>query len=106
DAAKAGFKNSTELHFVDEAIKKAGLADSLTDYAKKHGHDSLEDFMKTAHHGQPITGSDYAKTWGNNTAAATRSVARRHFNKAQLIETQHIAAGTATGKEVEDVQRE
>lgn len=31
---------------------------------------------------------------------------RRHFNKAQLIETQHIVAGTATAHEVVDVQRE
>jgi hypothetical protein len=34
------------------------------------------------------------------------TVERRHFNKAQLIETQHIVAGTATVREVKDVQRE
>lgn len=110
DAAKAGFKNSGELHFVDEAIKKAGMGDDLADYAHKHGHDSLEDFMKTANHGQQISGADYARAWGYQLSAdpveATGRVERRHFNKAQLLETQHIVAGMATVGEVEDVQRE
>ncbi|MDP9128205.1 MAG: hypothetical protein M3N08_08115 [Pseudomonadota bacterium] len=66
DTAKAGFKNSGELHFVDEQIKKAGLGNDLHDYAQKHGHNSLEDFMKTSGH---KTGHDYALSWGYQTPA-------------------------------------
>jgi hypothetical protein len=64
EAQWAGFRNSAELHFVDDAIRKAGLGTSLLDYAKKNGHKRLMDFMQTADHGHPISGSDYAKTWG------------------------------------------
>jgi hypothetical protein len=34
------------------------------------------------------------------------NISRRHFNKAQLLEVQHIATGTATAGEVKDVQQE
>lgn len=55
-----------------------------------------------------------AQTWGDKASAERVAIEpvekagsneRRHFNKAQLIETQHIIAGTATVGEVEDVQR-
>lgn len=36
----------------------------------------------------------------------TRGSERRHFNKAQLLEVQHIVEGAATDGEVKDVQRE
>lgn len=111
DAAKAGFKNSGQLRFVDEAIKKAGMGNDLADYAHKHGHDSLEDFVKTANHGQHISGTDYARSWGYKTpeeraAMPVETAQRRHFDKAQLVEAQHIVEGTATVEEVKDVQRE
>jgi hypothetical protein len=34
------------------------------------------------------------------------NASRRHFNKAQLLEVQHIVTGTATAGEVKDVQQE
>ena len=104
DAAKAGFKNPDELHFVDEAIKKAGMGKDLADYARKHGHDTLEDFMKTADHGHATNGHNYALSWGYAAPVETRN--RRHFDKAQLVEVRHILAGTASVEEVKDVQRE
>jgi len=39
-------------------------------------------------------------------SAPQESASRRHFNKAQLLEVQHIVAGTATAGEVTNVQQE
>lgn len=71
DAAKAGFTNARELRFVDEQIRKAGLGNDLADYAQKHGHASLEDFMKTAALGSATNGHLFAQSWGYKTAAET-----------------------------------
>jgi hypothetical protein len=67
--------------------------------------------MKTANHGEHISGTDYARSWGykppeERPATPVETAQGRHFNKAQLLETQHILAGSATAEEVKDVQRE
>ena len=50
--------------------------------------------------------NDYVSSLEGPGQQATQKSQRRHFNKAQLTEAQHIAAGTATAAEVKDVQRE
>jgi hypothetical protein len=104
DAAKAGFKNSAELHFVDEAIRKAGMGNSLSDYAKKHGHDRLEDFVKTANHGQHITGTDYARSWGYKTPAERAAEQGLHVPPSAPMHSSPQRTGTRESVDVVEHQ--
>lgn len=48
----------------------------------------------------------YVNSLGTQGQPAKPDGTRRHFDKTQLTEAQHIAAGTATVAEIKDVQKE